>query len=534
MDRSYYRRMLKSLTGAALVIVGLLSAASATAAITEPIRTENGLVTGIAGAFPEVRVFKGIPFAAPPVGDLRWRPPQPAKPWNGVRAADRFSANCMQRAAGGGAFPPYGGDRSATEMTEDCLYLNIYTAAVSATDSRPVMVWIHGGAFTSGAGAIYQGEDLARKGVVVVTINYRLGVMGFLAHPELTKESETHSSGNYAFLDQIAALKWVQTNIAAFGGDPARVTIFGESAGSWSVNNLVATPLARGLFHRAIGESGGQFSITRTLGEAEQIGSRFAEAAGASSLAALRALPADAVMRTEFQTSATVDGWVFPQDVRTIFRTGKQNDVPVIIGSNSHEGSIFTRESTTAETFREQARRQFGADFQAYLKLYPFTNDREARAARSASMRDQTFGWQMRTWARLQTQTGTSKVYMYYFTHVPPLPNKEWLGAQHGAEIPYAFNWPNGRHSPRVAWTEADKRLAERVSSYWVNFAATGDPNGKNLPKWSAYQPKDDQLLEISITPKMMPVPNKPALDFLDFYSERRRATAGSTRRSDR
>ena len=187
---------MKTLTRAAVVLVGLLAAASAYAAISEPIRTETGLVTGNAGSFPEVRVFKGIPFAAPPVADLRWRPPQPAKKWDGVRAADKFSANCMQRQAGGGGFPPYGGDRSATEMSEDCLYLNVYTTAASANDKRPVMVWIHGGAYTSGAGAIYQGEDLARKGVVVVTINYRLGVFGFLAHPDLTKESANHSSGD--------------------------------------------------------------------------------------------------------------------------------------------------------------------------------------------------------------------------------------------------------------------------------------------------------------------------------------------------
>ena len=518
---------LPSLTS--LIALTAVSAIPVSAAIPEPVRVETGLVSGIPGGFPEVRVFKGVPFAAPPVGDLRWRPPLAPKNWDGVRAADTFSANCMQRAAGGGAFPPYGGDRSAIQMSEDCLYLNVYTAAESARDRRPVMVWIHGGAFTSGAGAIYQGEDLARKGVVVVTINYRLGVFGFLAHPELTKESSTQASGNYAFLDQIAALKWVQKNIAAFGGDPSRVTIFGESAGSWSVNNLVATPLARGLFHRAIGESGGQFAITRTLAESEEAGVKFAEAAGAASISALRALTADSVNRANgFQASATVDGWVFPQDVATIFRTGKQNDVPAIIGSNAHEGTIFTPETTTGQSFRAQSQRRYGADTDAFLKLYPFATDQEARAAQAASMRDQTFGWEMRTWARLQTQTGKSKVYLYYFSHVPPLPNAAWLGAQHGAEIPYAFNWPSGKHSTQVAWTDADRKLADQVSSYWVQFATTGDPNGKGLPKWNAYHVKDDQAMGFGDVLGMIPVPNKAALDFLDGYSERTRASRGT------
>jgi para-nitrobenzyl esterase len=532
--------MLKSRTLTALAGWLVLTTLPASAAIPEPIRVETGLVSGVPGAFSEVRVFKGLPFAAPPVGDLRWRPPQAPKNWDGVRAADTFSANCMQRSAGGGAFPPYGGDRSATTMSEDCLYLNIYSTAGSPADRRPVMVWIHGGAYTSGAGAIYQGEDLARKGVVVVTVNYRLGVFGFLAHPELTKESATHASGNYAFLDQIAALKWVQKNIGAFGGDASRVTIFGESAGSWSVNNLVATPLAHGLFQRAIGESGGQFAITRTLAEAEAAGATFAKAAGAESLRALRAMPAEAVAEAAvsrangFTTSATVDGWVFPQDVATIFRSGKQNDVPVIIGSNANEGSIFTPATTTGQSFRTQSQRRYGAETDAFLKLYPFATDEGARAAQAASMRDETFGWEMRTWARLQTTTGTSKVYLYYFSHVPPLPNSAWLGAQHGSEIPYALNWPNGKRSTQVAWTDGDRKLAEEVSSYWVNFATSGDPNGKDLPKWSAYQIKDDQAMGFGDAPAMMPVPNKPALDFLDDFAKRTgaaRATVPATGR---
>ena len=525
--------MKKSLVPLVVFVLTVLSSVAAYAAITEPVRTDRGTLSGVAGDSPQVRVFKGVPFAAPPIGDLRWRPPQPVKAWTGTRAADKFSANCMQRQAGGGGFPPYGGDRSATEMSEDCLYLNVYTTAASASARQPVMVWIHGGAFTSGAGAIYQGEDLARKGVVVVTVNYRLGVFGFFSHPELTKESATHASGNYAFLDQIAALKWVQKNVAAFGGDPSRVTIFGESAGSWSVNSLVATPLAHGLFQRAIGESGAQFTITRTLADAEQAGEAFAKSQSAASLAELRAMPADKLNNANgYRTSGTVDGWVFPQDVATIFRTGKQNDVPTLAGSNANEGSIFTQATVTLQSFKEQIDRQYGPDAAAMIKNYPATTDVEARAAQAASMRDATFGWEMRTWAREQTRTGKSKIYMYYFSQVPPLPNAEWLGAQHGAEIPYAMNWPNGSHSTAVPWSAADKTLADQVSSYWVNFAATGDPNGKGLPVWSAFDPKNEQALGIAAGPKMIPVPNKPALDVIDAHNERVRSGAAPTRSS--
>lgn len=523
--RHYHLRMVRFRISILTLVLAAALTRVASAAIPEPVKTTGGLLTGVPGAAAGVRAFKGVPFAAPPVGDLRWRAPQPPVPWSGVRAGDAFSANCMQRSAGGGAFPPYGGDRSATTMSEDCLYLNVYTAADSAANRRPVMVWIHGGAFTSGAGAIYQGEDLARKGVVVVTVNYRLGVFGFLAHPELSRESPNRVSGNYAFLDQIAALQWVQKNIALFGGDPARVTIFGESAGSWSVNNLVASPLAKGLFHRAIGESGAQFAITRTLQEAEGLGARFAENSGVTSIAQFRSLPADRVNDLrQFPTSATVDGWFLPHDVFTIFTNGAQNDVPVLIGSTSHEGSIFTDEDVTARSFGEQSRRRYGADADAFLSLYPFTSDREARAAQSASMRDSTFGWEMRTWARMQEKSGKSSVFLYYFTHVPPRENSAWYGAQHGAEIPYAFNWPNGKHSLSIPWTDLDRELAEQISSYWVNFATTGNPNGKETAvEWRPYRIAEDRALEIGDALRMVPVPNTPALDFLDRAQQRAR-----------
>ncbi len=515
--------------GVALVcVIGLwLGLLPAAAAVREPIATGGGLVSGVAGSVEAVRVFKGIPFAAPPVGDLRWRPPQPAAHWNGVRAASRFSDNCMQRQPNGAAFPPYGGDRSATSMSEDCLYLNVYTTAPSAAAKQPVMVWIHGGAWTSGSGPIYQGEELAKKGIVYVSLNYRLGMFGFLAHPELSKESPRHASGNYALLDQIAALTWVQANIAAFGGDPSRVTIFGESAGSWSVHNLVGSPLAKGLFQRAIGESGGRFSITTTLAQAEQAGVRLAGEAGAGTLAALRATPAETLNQLPgFQSVSNADGWVLPAPMTNIFEAGTQNDVPVLIGSNADEGSIFTPASTTAASFRERVQRRFGAQADAYLALYPFTTDEEARRAQAASMRDETFGREMRTWARLQTRTGRSKVFLYYFSHVPPLANRAWLGAQHGAEIPYALNWPNSAYSSSVPWTDADRKLAAQVSQYWINFATTGDPNGPGLPAWPAFEAGRERALGIADTLSVIAVPHGAALNFLDAATAQMRAAA--------
>jgi para-nitrobenzyl esterase len=488
------------------------------AAITEPVRVEQGLLSGVAGASPEVRVFKGVPFAAPPVADLRWRAPKPAPKWTGTRNASEFSAICMQRrpnAAGIGPEP--------RPMSEDCLYLNIYTTAKTAKDKLPVMVWIHGGALTAGAGSIYDGEQLARKGVVVVTLNYRLGVFGFFAHPELSKESDRAASSNYGLLDQIAALQWVQKNIAAFGGDPKCVTIFGESAGSWSTNLLSASPLARSLFQRVIGESGGQFEPMKTLPRAEQAGEKF------GSLIELRAKPAEALQAAigaafvgapGAYSGPVVDGWCLPEDVYTIYSKGKQNDVPLLIGSNEDEGTMFTPANVTLQSFKELAQRRFGSDAEAFLKLYPAESDSEAWKAQAASLRDQTFGWEMRTWARMQSKTGKSKVYLYFFSRVPPGPAAARMGSFHSAEIAYVFH---NTHRPGRPWEETDHQLAETMSSHWVNFAKTGDPNGKGLPVWPAYDPNADLVMGFGEKVEVTPLPHKPALDFMDAYFERQR-----------
>ena len=488
-------------------------------AIEDPVRTANGLVSGAPGRDPSVRVYKSIPYAAPPVGQLRWKAPKPAAAWEGVRKADAFSPVCYQL-----PYPKtsiYYSDPAP--MSEDCLYLNVWTVAKSARERRPVMVWIHGGALTRGTGATptYDGESLARKGVVLVTINYRLNVFGFLAHPELTRESDRNASGNYGLLDQIAALEWVRKNIGAFGGDPKRVTIFGESAGSWSVNYLMATPLAKGLFQRAIGESGGAFGPLKKLQEVEDNGVKFASAVGASSVQELRGKSADELLKAAVSASFSpnVDGWLLPHDVYSIFASGNQSDVPLIAGSNADEGRSLTvwPENGTAAGFIEQIRRRFGSDADKLLAVYPARSNEQAKDSFFASFRDFTFGWQMRTWVRLQTQTGKSKAYLYYFSRIPPGPGSDRYRAYHAAEIAYAFN----NLSTSRPWEEADRKLSNIMSSYWVNFAATGDPNGKGLPKWPAYTRSTDLAMELGDQVRPIPHLHKDALDALDGYFSR-------------
>ena len=449
------------------------------------LHLDSGMISGISGTSAEVHVYKGIPYAAPPVGNLRWREPRPAARWDGVRKADQFGAMCMQpafRGASPSAKPP--------NMSEDCLFLNVWTAAKSAGDRRPVMVWIHPGGYTTGSGSTpgIDGEALAKKGVVLVTINYRLGVFGFFSHPELTAESEHHASGNYALMDQAAALGWVQKNIAQFGGDPRRVLVFGDSAGSSSIANLMGSPRAKGLFQRAVGESGAWMGLsltpTRTLAEAEQAGVKIAESQHAQTLDELRALPAEDLLKAGRAGGPVIDGWFLPEDVGTIFAEHRQNDVPLIAGSNQDEGTFFLQ-PTTAQKFIERSRMRYGGQADAFLKLYPAGSDEEANASQLAAFRDE-LAFVMRVWARAQTRTGRSKAYLFYFTHQPPPPvgasarGGMGTGATHGSEAQYIFG---NLLRPR-AWTDLDRAVSETLSSYWVNFAANGDPNGRGLTKW--------------------------------------------------
>jgi para-nitrobenzyl esterase len=387
------------------------------------------------------------------------------------------------------------------EYSEDCLYLNVWTAGRDAARTRPVLVWIYGGAFTGGSSAValYDGEALARKGLVVVTFNYRVGVLGFLAHPELTRESKFHASGNYGLLDQIAALRWVQTNIAAFGGDPRRVTIGGQSAGAASVHILTASPLAKGLFHQAIAQSGsGLGNGARPLPEAETEGVKFVNAKGARSMKDLRALPVTAlaahVEGVPFQSSPVMDGWLLPDQVSAMFSQGKQNDVATLTGWTADEGSYAEDYGKrTPEEFERDIRRQTGDMADEALRLYPASGQQRAGESQVAMARDQnlisTF-----LWARQRAITAKTRVYTYYWDHVPPGPKQEVYQAFHSAELPYVFDSLKRANRP---WEAIDRSIAATTSSYWANFVATGDPNGKGLPKWPPFDANDPLTMEL-------------------------------------
>ncbi len=498
------------------------------ALFADPVKTDTGLISGANGTTPGVRVYKGIPYAKPPVGELRWKAPQAPAAWTGVRQATEFGASCMQvpYPENSPYYSPLG------KVGEDCLYLNVWTAAKSAKERRPVMVWIHGGGYTRGSGstATYDGENFAKKGVVLVTVNYRLGIFGFFAHPELTRESDVHSSGNYGLEDMVKALEWVQKNIAAFGGDPKRVTIFGESAGSSAVNFLMASPLAKGLFQRVIGESGANFGRHSTLAEAEKEGAAVATRIGAPSIAAMRAKSADDLQKVQGAFRATVDGWFLPQDVATIFAQGKQSDVPVIAGYNHDESRTLQPWPANAnlKTFLDQTHRRYGSFAGEFLKLYPAASDAEAADAHYTSTRDQGMGWEMRTWVREQTKSGKSPAYLYFFTRIPPGPNAERYRAYHAAEIQYVF----GNLNAKRPWEDADRKVSDAMSSYWVNFATTGNPNGKGLLKWPTYDAKSDPSMVFGDTIQVQHDVNKAGLDFFDrfFGSENASRTTGGTR----
>lgn len=486
-----------------------------------PVRVDSGLVSGVAGSTPDIRVFKGIPYAAPPVGDLRWRAPGPVTPWNGIFKADHFSAICPQVLPATNSF--YGmeyftGPQPA--MSEDCLYLNVWTAAKSSRERRPVMVWIHGGGNVQGYGSepCFDGEAFARHGVVFVSINYRLGIFSCFAHPELSAESPNHVSGNYGELDQIAALQWVQNNIAAFGGNPANVTIFGQSSGGASVNRLLVCPLAKGLFQKVIVESAAVWNSRDSkarLAEMEQRGLLFTETNGAHSLKELRAMTASNLLAgfARLRFDPNIDGCVLPELAVNIFARHGQYPVPMMLGSTSDEGP-FT--PIKAAAFQHFAETNFGAKAQAALKFYPADSDAQAAQSKHDERRDESAAGE-RAEAASQS-TLNPQVWLYYFDRKPPGRDREKYGAFHASELEYVFNTLNATDRP---WEDVDKKLADQMIKYWTHFAATGNPNSPSLPNWPAYNPKTDLTMELGDHVGARPLPNKAQLDFLKGFLDK-------------
>ncbi len=506
----------------AAVVLLFLSFASAGAQVQ--VKTTFGTIEGTTEK--GTTVFKGVPFAAPPVGELRWRPPQPPFAWGEVRKADKFSASCMQ-------FEP--GERLPwtkefmvhNDISEDCLYLNIWTPRVDASANLPVIVYIHGGSFREGSGsvAVYGGSNLAGKGAIVVTINYRLGPFGFLAHPELTAESEHHSSGNYGLLDQIAALRWVNANIAQFGGDPHNVTIWGQSAGAFSVEILMASPAASGLFQHAQADSGvGAFGKPMAaLDGGEQNGIKFATEHHAASIKELRALSADALIYVPdpkaglagaFRFGPIVDGWVLPDTPSNMNAKGSDSDVPVIAGYQADDFALLFQPIHTLDDYHHLIQKQYG-DMAAELeKLYPVTKAEDIKTVMATAGRDRN-RVSMFHWASARAMSHHQPVFTYNFDRAIPWPQHPEFGAFHGDEIPYFFLNLEMLDRP---WETEDSTLSRNVSSYLVNFASKGDPNGVGLVSWPKIDQNQPQTMELGVRLGAMPLADREKLDFWTRY----------------
>lgn len=484
------------------------------------VKVEGGTIKGT--VTPAMTVYKGIPFAAPPVGDLRWKAPQPVIPWEGILETTEFGPNPVQAGA---------------EGSEDCLYLNVWTPARRPSDKLPVLVWIYGGGFAGGSSSYYDGERLASKGIVLVTINYRVGRLGFFAHPELSAETPQHTSGNYGLLDQIAALKWVQSNIPKFGGDPGKVTIFGESAGGISVSMLCASPLAKGLFRGAISQSGGSFGPYRAtsypgenmklLSKSEQEGLEYAERCGVADIAGLRALDVSHFNKPGMMTGGAwpvVDGYVIPDDQYRLYENGSYNDVAILVGYNSDEGASFTRERDP-KAFTAGVEKRFGPYTEALLKAYPVGENDVPKTARDL-MRDAAFGWHTWSWACLQAKTGKAPVYLYYFDQHPDYPEgspQYGYGSPHGQDVNFVFG------SIRNPQNDSDMALSEIMMRYWTNFTKNLDPNvGEDVPQWPRLTSDRHSVMYLSgDTPFSGPVPDEKSLEVLDSYFAWRRSPEG-------
>ncbi|MFB3854708.1 MAG: carboxylesterase/lipase family protein [Vicinamibacterales bacterium] len=520
----------------AFLLSAALSAATASAQIVEtsvpgdPVALDSGLVSGKVLA-SGVHAYLGVPFAEPPVRELRWREPKPVRPWKGVYHADRKPSMCMQQMRGHN-LNHYFGEEAASE---DCLYLNLWVPPEAKPgDRRPVLVFIYGGGYTQGTAnlANYSGENLAKKGVLYVAMNYRVGALGFMAHPELSAETGRGTSGNWGLLDQIAALQWIRRNIAKFGGDPGNVTIMGQSAGSASVSYLQSSPLARGLMHRVFGMSASAVVYsgagrTSTLADAEQAGLQLQAALEARSLAEMRLLPADVIYAAQRAPGAprfqpVVDNYLLPAMPNEIFAAGRQNDVPAMLGYMRDESSNILRRAKTVEEYRAAARQLFGDAADEFLKLYPVASDADVAAAGAKAAREAGMESTMRAWARAHVKTGKAPIWINMFSRVHPYApgvtfsdhDPKTAGAYHTGEVPYWFQTQDAYNMFRTTrnWTEYDRQLSDKLSDALIAFARTGNPNTPAI-SWPRYDPSNEQVIEFGDSIRVLRM-NTAGLDF--------------------
>lgn len=516
-----------------LLLFILLGTATAGAS-TRPLLKTRVAQGNISGVLENgYAAYKGIPYAQPPVGRLRWHSPVPASPWRGTLKATTFKAAPCQ---------PHGPGRAdeagKPRYSEDCLYLNVFTPATKATEKLPVMVWIHGGGFITGKASEFSPKSFVNQGIVFVTIEYRLGALGFLALPELSAQSPSGTSGNYGLEDQLLALSWIHDNIAAFGGDPARVTIFGESAGAISVSMLCASPGAKGLFQRAISQSGGSFCPVdsvrhnndgiRDLKGAMAHGVDFMHRMGARSLDDLMRMDADRLVNDPATTGVggfwpCVDGRVIVDDQYKMYQRGEFNDVNVIIGTNSDEGTMFARPEDP-DKYQSDMRRTYGQWADRVMQLYPASTSEETFYALSDQFRETAFAWPSFAWANLQSQKGKSKVYVYYFDQMQHFnwagPKLKTRGAGHGYDLGYIF-YP---YFGGKGMTEGEQSLAKEMRQYWIKFAKTGNPNGDGLPEWPLYNRDRKTVMHFKDNKTdLIDVPNREKLEFWEDYYQWKR-----------
>jgi para-nitrobenzyl esterase len=503
---------------AAIVGVTLLLFRPTRSLPADPVQIMDGRIEGTREG--DLTIYRGVPYALPPVAELRWRPPMSPAPWQGLLKANAFRPACPQ-------IGPVVPGMEVLPTSEDCLYLNIWTPDSRRTAKLPVMVWLHGGNNTNGSGAarLYWGDRLAEKGVLLVTFNYRLGVLGLLAHPALSKESDHGVSGNYLLLDQIALLHWVQKNISAFGGDPGNVTLFGQSAGAYDISNLIVSPLANGLFRRAIAQSGGDLGPVDSrdglpsLDTAERAGVAFAAKLHVSSVAELRRMPVETILSVPPPPlPANVDGYVLPKGGYETYSDHRQQPADLLLGYTANDGAPVM--PADAKSFRADVERLYGEFAERIMALYPSTTDEQARQSWRRLQTEEGFAWQSITWARLNRESATQRTYLYVFSHVPPFLPYTKIGVAHGAELGYVFGFPAAstffeHENPLRAYR--DIRIRDVIQSYWTNFAKTGNPNGNNVPKWPIFDSQENAL-DIGDRMQIVDLPSRREYELVDSY----------------